>query len=90
MITIHARFTGAIITARSWINTAKEANPLRRFGQHTEAGLVLRRSFASIWSEILRRVYRNNFLNSRRAMQPPALRTDLVNTSSGQYPALIG
>ena len=64
----------ARIQAGGWTTRCLEENPLRRVGRETEAGSALRRSFLSIWSEILRSVRRRDRANSKRAMQPPSRR----------------
>ena len=62
-----------------------EVDPLRRIGQETEASSTLRRSFLPIWSEILRRVRRTDFANSRWSMQPLSRKLSLVNSAYGRY-----
>jgi hypothetical protein len=50
-------------------NFTHEASLRRRCDQGTAAVSALRRSFRSIWSEILRSVRRCDFTNSLRTMQ---------------------
>jgi hypothetical protein len=49
-----------------------EGKSLRNIGDDTDADWPLGRSFPSIWSEILRRLRRNDQANSRWSMQPHA------------------
>jgi hypothetical protein len=76
------------LSAQRLTNFTHEASLLRRCDQGTAAGSALRRSFLSIWSEILRRVRRSDQANSRRSMQPTRVRRPNAEAVKGQFRAL--